>query len=231
MHKITHKNKKGVIMFRVVRVKKLYNIKKQVQFLEGQVQELIEKNDFLIKDMQAWETKNKQLFHEIVELRKSKSVLESENRRHKKHLLSAEKALIEKDEKLKRYAEIMSGIKKLIFKYSGKGKGIGMYDCGYKDGTNAGYKLALDDIVDRLHNFGLKTDVKFKSTKEYFENVIKLVEFYKLQYKRCLDEIAESHSSEEEEVDGTMCFVVSCGCEFCEQWRKLNKLEKIKNET
>lgn len=109
-------------MFRVIRVKKLHNIKKQVQFLEGQVQELIEKNDFLIKDMQNWEAKNKQLFHEIVELRKSKSVLESENKRHKQHLLSAENALIEKDEKLKRYTEVMSGIKKLIFKYSGKGK-------------------------------------------------------------------------------------------------------------
>ena len=100
MLKITHKNKKGVIMFKVIRVKKLYNIKKQVQFLEGQVQELIEKNDFLIKDMQGWETKNKQLFHEIVELRKSKYVLESENKRLKQHLLSAEKDLIEKDEKL-----------------------------------------------------------------------------------------------------------------------------------
>lgn len=120
--KIIHKTIKGVIMFRVIRVKKLHNIKKQVQFLEGQVQELIEKNDFLIKDMQNWEAKNKQLFHEIVELRKSKSVLESENKRHKQHLLSAENALIEKDEKLKRYTEVMSGIKKLIFKYSGKGK-------------------------------------------------------------------------------------------------------------
>jgi predicted nuclease with TOPRIM domain len=120
MLKITHKNKKGVIMLRVIRVKKLYNIKKQVQFLEGQVQELIEKNDFLIKDMQDWEAKNKQLFHEIVELRKAKSVLESENKRYKQHLLSAENALVEKDEKLKRYTEVMSGIKKLIFKYSKK---------------------------------------------------------------------------------------------------------------
>jgi predicted nuclease with TOPRIM domain len=120
MLKITHKNKKGVIMLRVIRVKKLYDIKKQVQFLEGQVQELIEKNDFLIKDMQDWEAKNKQLFHEIVELRKAKSVLESENKRYKQHLLSAENALVEKDEKLKRYTEVMSGIKKLIFKYSKK---------------------------------------------------------------------------------------------------------------
>jgi uncharacterized protein YoxC len=107
-------------MFKVIRVKKLYNIKKQVQFLEGQVQELIEKNDFLVKDMQDWQARNKQLFHEIVELRKSKAVLEGENKRLKQHLLSAEKALIEKDEKLKRYTEVMSGIKKLIFKYSKK---------------------------------------------------------------------------------------------------------------
>jgi predicted nuclease with TOPRIM domain len=109
-------------MLRVIRVKKLYDIKKQVQFLEGQVQELIEKNDFLIKDMQDWQARNKQLFHEIVELRKAKSVLESESKRYKQHLLSAENALVEKDEKLKRYTEVMFGIKKLIFKYSGKGK-------------------------------------------------------------------------------------------------------------
>lgn len=107
-------------MFRVIRVKKLYNIKKQVQFLEVQVQELIEKNDFLVKYMKDWETKNKQFFHKIVELRKTKDVLESENKRYKQHLLSAENALIEKDEKLKRYTEVMSGIKKLIFKYSKK---------------------------------------------------------------------------------------------------------------
>jgi predicted nuclease with TOPRIM domain len=98
-------------MLRVIRVKKLYDIKKQVQFLEGQVQELIGKNDFLIKDVQDWQARNKQLFHEIVELRKSKAVLEGENKRLNQHLLSAEKALIEKD------AGVMSDIKKLILKY------------------------------------------------------------------------------------------------------------------
>ena len=41
--------------------------------------------------------------------------------------------------------------------------------------------------------------------------------------KNALNEIAESHSSEEKEIDGTMCFVVSCGCEFCEQWKMLNE--------
>ncbi len=28
---------------------------------------------------------------------------------------------------------------------------------------------------------------------------------------------------EEVEVDGTICFAVTCGCEFCEQWRVLNE--------
>jgi hypothetical protein len=100
---------------------------------------------------------------------------------------------------------------------------MSVYDCGYKDGANAGYKLAIDDMIAKLRNFGLKTDVKFTSTKEYFESVILLVEFYKLQYERCLDEIAENHSSEEEEIDGTMVSIVTCGCEFCEQWRILNE--------
>lgn len=108
----------------------------------------------------------------------------------------------------------------LVLKTIGEDKEMGMYNCGYKDGANAGYKLAIDDMVDNLRNFGLKTDVKFKSTKEYFESVIMLVEFYKLQYKRCLDEIAKIHSSEEKKIDGTMCL---CGCEFCEQRRRLNE--------
>lgn len=39
------------------------------------------------------------------------------------------------------------------------------------------------------------------------------------RYKKALDEIAESHSDEDVEVDGTMGFSVTCGCEFCEEWR------------
>jgi hypothetical protein len=82
------------------------------------------------------------------------------------------------------------------------------YDCGYKDG----YKSAIDDMVAKLHEFGLKANIEFASTEEYFESVILLVEFYKLQYERCLNEIFENHSSEE---------TVTCSCEFCEQWRIL----------
>jgi len=87
---------------------------------------------------------------------------------------------------------------------------MSMYDCGYKDGANDGYKLAIDDMVAKLHNFGLKTDIKFTSTKEYFESVILLVEFYKLQYEQCLNEISENHA-------------VTCGCKFCAQGRILNE--------
>jgi len=83
------------------------------------------------------------------------------------------------------------------------------YDCGYKDGANDGYKSAIDDMVAKLHDFGLKANVEFASTKEYFESVILLIEFYKLQYERCLNEIYENHAT--------------CSCEFCEQWRILNE--------
>ena len=98
-----------------------------------------------------------------------------------------------------------------------------MYDCGYKDGANDGYKLAIEDQITRLNKLGLKPNVEFKNTKEFVDTVITWVEFYKLAYEEALSEIAESHSSEEVEVDGTMCFCVTCGCEFCTQFMKINE--------
>ena len=80
-----------------------------------------------------------------------------------------------------------------------------------------------EDIMQRLEHLGIKRNEKFETMYDALDGVIALAEFYKLAYKNAINEIAESHSSEEEEIDGTMCFVVSCGCEFCEQWRILNE--------
>jgi len=43
----------------------------------------------------------------------------------------------------------------------------------------------------------------------------------KEMYMDALNEIAENHSSGEEEIDGTMCFKVDCDCSFCEQWKEM----------
>jgi hypothetical protein len=86
-----------------------------------------------------------------------------------------------------------------------------------------GSKALHEDIMQRLELLGIKRNEKFKTMYDALDGVITLAEFYKLAYKNALNEIAESHSSEEEEIDGTMCFIVSCGCEFCEQWRILNE--------
>jgi len=53
----------------------------------------------------------------------------------------------------------------------------------------------------------------------YLQVIRKLIDCH----KKALDEIAENHSNEDVEVDGTMCFSVTCGCEFCEEWRILNE--------
>ena len=80
-----------------------------------------------------------------------------------------------------------------------------------------------EDIMQRLEHLGIKRNEKFATMYDAIDGVIMLAEFYKLAYKNALNEIAKIHSSEEEEIDGTMCFVVSCGCEFCEQWKMLNE--------
>jgi hypothetical protein len=80
-----------------------------------------------------------------------------------------------------------------------------------------------EDIMQRLEHLGIKRNEKFATMYDAIDGVITLAEFYKLAYKNALNEIAKIHSSEEEEIDGTMCFVVSCGCEFCEQWKMLNE--------
>ena len=80
-----------------------------------------------------------------------------------------------------------------------------------------------EDIMQRLEQLGIKRNEKFATMYDALDGVIALAEFYKLAYKNAIFEIAESHSIEEEEINGTKCFVVSCGCEFCEQWRILNE--------
>ena len=86
-----------------------------------------------------------------------------------------------------------------------------------------GSKALAEDILRRLELLGIKPNKKFSTMYDALDGVIDVAEHYKSAYEEALGEIAESHSSEEEEIDGTMCFVVSCGCEFCEQWRMLNK--------
>lgn len=62
------------------------------------------------------------------------------------------------------------------------------------------------------------------------DGVISLVELYKKLYEDALCEIAESHSSEDEEIDGTTCFKITRGCQFCEQYKLfcINKSEDYK---
>ena len=62
----------------------------------------------------------------------------------------------------------------------------------------------------------------FENNDAHEGNYLQVIRKLVSDYKRAIDEIAESHSDHEEEIDGTMCFVVTCGCEFCEQWRVLN---------
>ena len=69
----------------------------------------------------------------------------------------------------------------------------------------------------------LKGFKDFENNDAHEGNCLQVIRKLASDYKRAIDEIAESHSSEEVEVDGTMCFSVTCGCEFCEQWRKLNE--------
>ena len=51
------------------------------------------------------------------------------------------------------------------------------------------------------------------------------------KYLKALDEIAESHSCEDETIDGSVCFIVSCGCEFCKDWIKYFDSKVVEDET
>lgn len=86
-----------------------------------------------------------------------------------------------------------------------------------------GSSALAGDIMQRLENLGIKRNKKFATMYDALDGVIALAEFYKTAYENALNEIAENHSSEDVEVDGDMCFSVTCGCEFCEQWRNLNR--------
>jgi len=62
----------------------------------------------------------------------------------------------------------------------------------------------LTEILEKRNDIGAEERVEFA-------------------FKNALNEIAECHSSEDVEEDGTMCFSVTCGCDFCEQWKILNE--------
>ena len=68
----------------------------------------------------------------------------------------------------------------------------------------------------------LKGFKDFENNDVHEGNYLQVIRRLTACYKNAINEIAESHSSEEEEIDGTMCFKVTCGCEFCEHWRNQN---------
>ena len=63
----------------------------------------------------------------------------------------------------------------------------------------------------------------FENNDAHEGNYLQVIRKLTSDYKRALDEIAERHSKEEIEVDGTIYVPVACGCEFCEQRRMLNE--------
>lgn len=98
---------------------------------------------------------------------------------------------------------------------------------------------AFESLADLRHNeimnsnaidgveFAVVTALKgfkdFENNDAHEVNYLQVIRKLTSDYKNALREIAESHSSEDVEVDGTMCFSVTCDCEFCEQWRVLNE--------
>lgn len=68
----------------------------------------------------------------------------------------------------------------------------------------------------------LKGFEDFEGKDVHVSNYLQVIRKLIADYCDVLDEIAESHSSEDVEVDGHMCYKVDCGCEFCRKWEKLN---------
>ena len=79
------------------------------------------------------------------------------------------------------------------------------------------------DGIEFAVTVALKGLTDFENNDAHEGNYLQVIRKLTACYKDALNEIAESHSSEDVEVDGTMCFGVTCGCEFCEQWRILNE--------
>ena len=97
------------------------------------------------------------------------------------------------------------------------------------------FELLSDLRTNELHNSAAIDGIEFAvataltGCKDFENNVahegnyLPVIRKLTACYKKALDEIAESHSTEDVEVDGTMCFLVACGCEFCEEWRIFNE--------
>ena len=93
------------------------------------------------------------------------------------------------------------------------------------------YKKEVTYLRDRIKQLEKEKaklyDRCLKNEDNYLQFIRKLTSYY----KKALDEIAERHSKKEVEVDGTTYFSVACGCEFCEQWRMLNKQQQISDRS
>jgi len=83
--------------------------------------------------------------------------------------------------------------------------------------------LSLDALLSSVCD-ALIPHTDYENLAVHHSNYLQVIRKLKEQYREALDEIAESHSVDQIEVDGTMCFKVACGCEFCEQWRQIHEM-------
>ena len=80
--------------------------------------------------------------------------------------------------------------------------------------------LSIDALKASICD-ALKPHLCYENLAVHHGNYLQVIRKLKDRYMSALDEIAESHSSRDVEVDGTICFDVDCGCEFCIEWRRL----------
>jgi len=71
-------------------------------------------NDFYINNLYEWEDKNKNLFHETIDLKKELTALKREKEILENSLRSAEFALETKDNKIEKFADKLEKIKRAV---------------------------------------------------------------------------------------------------------------------
>ena len=84
-------------------------------------------------------------------------------------------------------------------------------------GNEVNNSLNIDAIKSSICD-SLTPHTDYESLAVSHSNYLQVIRKLKERYNKALAEIAESHSTEDEEIDGSMCFRVDCNCEFCQEF-------------
>jgi len=99
---------------KIITNKKLAFLQEMNDKLVKENARLKNQNEFYVDSLFEWENKNKELFHETIDLRKELTAIKRENEVLENSLKAAEFALEDKDNKIKKFTDRFAKIKKAV---------------------------------------------------------------------------------------------------------------------